>query len=256
MAQVRSVWHAGLQSLQYTQELADRSVLYALPNMRHALQVGYGFSRRLAQSGFSSDKVAIWVSVKFTGTTEPVLTAVNNLKADPCKIHGFCTAMDAVKVVHITGGQINSTNLVVKVDSYTPGSLTFKAAFIENGIEVTDTPFLLRTNRSETNRGKLGACTSESAIDGKARLWKCEVYIPVGDTIALSVTVPNTQDPANPITKTLDVSPPGEANLEALTSTATASSTQVTFGVYKAHYVTFSHGMSLLNYVLCIGYRL
>lgn len=159
----------------------------------------------------------------FTGTTDPVLTAVNMVKADPCKIHGFCSAMDAVKVAHVTGGQIDSTNLVVKVDSYTPGSLKFKTAFVENGIEISDTPFLLSTDRPETNRGKLGACTSEPAIDRKARLWKCEVYIPAGDTITLSVTVPNTMDPANPITKSVEVSAPGKTNLEVLTSTATAS---------------------------------
>ena len=114
-------------------------------------QVGYGFSRRLAQSGLSSNKVAIWVSVKFTGTTEPVLTAVNMIKADPCNINGFCSTMDTVKVVHVTGDPIKSTNLALTLESYTPGSLRFKTSLIENGVKFPDVPVLLRSDRTDTN---------------------------------------------------------------------------------------------------------
>lgn len=149
------------------------------------------------------NKVALWVVVKFTGTTEPVVTAVNRIDDDPCKIEGFCSTIEIVDVLHVTAGAVNTTDLDLTLTSYTPGSLKFRTAYIENNVTIANVAFLLRTNRAETNRGGLGNCTS--TVELNIRLWNCVVFIPAGDTIQLSVTVPNTLDPANPITKTVDV---------------------------------------------------
>ena len=144
--------------------------------------------------------------MKFTGEDKPVVTAVQKIDEDPCKIAGFCESIQVVRVLHVTAGAINTTDLVLTLDSYAPGSLKFKTVYMENDVAVLNTAFLLRTNRVETNRGGLGNCTS--SVDGNVRSWNCIVFIPAGDTIVLSVTVPNTLDPSKPITKTLDVLAP------------------------------------------------
>lgn len=172
-------------------------------------QGGFGFRRRLAQQSVILDnKVAMWVLVKFTGTTEPVVTTVTLIDNDPCKIPGFCNTIEIVDVLHVTAGVVNTTDLELSLTSYTPGSLRFKTAWLENNITTANVAFLLRTNRVTTNRGALGNCTS--TVELNTRLWNCVVFIPAGDTIQLSVTVPNTLDPAKPITKTLDVLAPGK----------------------------------------------
>lgn len=136
-----------------------------------------------------------------------MITTVNMINTDPCKVDGLCSAVEDVNVFRIIGGLINSTDLVVTLDSYSPGSLRFTTTFLENSVGIPDTPFMMHTNRGQTNRGKLGACTS--AVVGTARSWNCEVYIPPSDTITLYVAAPNFFDLSKPITKTLDISAPG-----------------------------------------------
>jgi len=189
--------------------LASLSQLFPPHTRTVCLQAGFGFRRRLAQQqiAFTDNKVALWVLIKFTGSQEPVVTAVEVIDSDPCKISGFCSTIQNVDVLQVTSGQINTTDLVLTLNGYTPGRLRFSTAYVENGVEITNAAFLMRTNRAEANRGGLGACTS--SVTGNTRLWDCEVFIPAGDTIVLSVTVPNTLDPAKPITKTLDVVGPG-----------------------------------------------
>jgi hypothetical protein len=136
---------------------------------------------------------------------------VSVVTSDPCSIQGFCgntTGLSQIEVLHVTSQALETTDLSLQFVSYTPGALRFTTAYLENDVAVPSTAILLSSSQTEANRGGLGACTSMLASN--IRSWSCHVTIPPGETIQLSVTVPNTLDVNKPITKTLSIQAPGE----------------------------------------------
>lgn len=164
--------------------------------------------RRLQQSGNATYDINLVAKAAFPGSVTPALETAGLIDKNPCGIQGLCDKVSNVAVVYTSGAVILTTDLNVTMPGEFDGqNLEFSTQYIEDGKPV-GIPVIVTVQT-----GSSISCTNR-LVEG-TRYYKCAVVNTPGTWLTVTITAPNTADPALTIKKVFTLRSPGKVQCMA-----------------------------------------